>query len=95
MVKGSLAEPLNGPGSRALTRTATPGIFKRGSRYVVRVRAGGRQVQRSARTLAEARALRAQLLADPPSAVVNTRVSVRAYASSWLETWKSRATAST
>ena len=47
-------------GPRDLVPTSTPGIYKRGSRYVIRYRdPHGKQRQRSARTLAEARRLEA------------------------------------
>ena len=50
---------------RALVKTTTPGIYKRGSRYVVRYRdPNGKQRKRFARTLAEARDLKATLTAD-------------------------------
>lgn len=50
---------------RRLVATSTPGIYKRGDRYVVRYRdPQGRGRKRFARTLAEARELRATLTAD-------------------------------
>ncbi|MEJ7791830.1 MAG: tyrosine-type recombinase/integrase [Gaiellaceae bacterium] len=50
---------------RKLERTKTPGIFRRGNTYCVILRAGnGRQVKRSAKTLAEARAIKATVTAD-------------------------------
>jgi integrase len=70
-------------------RTATPGIYRRGGRYQVRVRdASGRGVSRSARTLAEARLLRAQL--SQSRAPVDGRLTVAAYADDWLETYRGR-----
>jgi hypothetical protein len=48
-----------------MERTQTPGIFKRGNRYVVVFRdPAGRQRKRFARTLAEAREAKASLTAD-------------------------------
>lgn len=48
-----------------LVPTSTPGIYRRGSRYAVRfTKPDGKPGQRSARTLAEARRLRAELTAD-------------------------------
>src|SRR4051812_25087877 len=41
-----------------MVKTKTPGIFRRGSRYVVVYRVDGRQRKESARTLEEARALK-------------------------------------
>ena len=50
---------------RRLVKTATPGIYKRGNRYVVRLRGpDGRHRKHAARTLAEARDLKATLTAD-------------------------------
>jgi len=58
MQKGSLQD-------RRLVKTGTPGIYKRGSRYVVVFRdPHGKQRKRSTRTLAEARDLKAALTAD-------------------------------
>ena len=48
----------------AMVKTPTPGIFKRGSRYVVVYRAGGKQRKESARTLDEARRLKAKRTAQ-------------------------------
>jgi integrase len=51
--------------SRALVKTSDKGIFKRGNRYVVLYRDPlGKQRKQAARTLAEARTLRATLTAD-------------------------------
>jgi len=50
---------------RRLVKTSTPGIYKRGGRYVVVFRdPHGKQRKRSAKTLAEARDLKAALTAD-------------------------------
>src|SRR5438105_10012921 len=50
---------------RRLVKTTTPGIYKRGNRYVVRLRGpDGRHRKHAARTLAEARDLKATLTAD-------------------------------
>ena len=50
---------------RRLVKTSTPGIYKRGGRYVVVYRdPEGKQRKRAARTLAEARELKATLTAD-------------------------------
>ena len=50
---------------RRLVKTSTPGVYKRGSRYVVVFRdPHGRQRKRSARTLAEARDVKAALRTD-------------------------------
>ena len=51
--------------SRSLVRTGVAGVYRRGSRYVVVFRdPQGRQRKRFARTLAEARDLKAMLRAD-------------------------------
>ena len=53
------------PASRKLERTNTPGVFRRGGSYVVVYRdPSGRQRKRSARTITEAKALKAQLSTD-------------------------------
>ncbi len=53
------------PASRPLVRTSTPGIYRRGDRYVVVFKdPSGRQRKRFARTLAEARRLKSELAAD-------------------------------
>jgi integrase len=55
----------NGPRSRALVKTGDPGIYKRGGAYCVVYRdPAGRQRKQGARTLAEARALKASLATD-------------------------------
>ena len=49
----------------SLVKTKTPGIFKKNARYVVIFRdSSGRQRKRFARTMAEARDLKALLTAD-------------------------------
>ncbi len=76
-----------------MVRTGTPGIFKKGSRYVVVFRdPSGRQRKRSARTLAEARTLKAALTADVKRSeyVEETRVSFADYALRWIETYDGR-----
>lgn len=78
---------------RALVPTSTPGIYRRGRRYVVRIRVHGRQVQRSARTLAEARTVRARLHLDPPAAAVDSRTTLRSYAEAWLASYAGRTAA--
>lgn len=71
--------------SRPLERTETPGIFKRDGSYVVRLRIRGKQVQRSARTLAQARTIRSGLLSDRDRGTYRevTRQTVREYAEEW------------
>ena len=53
--------PPKSKSSRRLISTGTPGIYKRGGRYVVRWRdRQGKQHQRAAATLAEARVIRGE-----------------------------------
>lgn len=76
-----------------LEKTKTPGIFSRGSRYVVVYRdPQGRQRKRFARTLAEARDLKATLTADVRRGEFRalSRTSFAEYASEWLVTYQGR-----
>lgn len=76
-----------------LVATSTPGVYKRGSRYVVRYRdPQGRQRQRSAATLAEARALRAAMLADVARGEYRalSRITFADYAKTWITTYQGR-----
>lgn len=76
-----------------LVPTGTPGIYKRGSRYVVRFRdPQGTPRQRSARTLAEARALRASFVADVARGDYRqlSRVTFAEYADAWGKTYSGR-----
>jgi integrase len=78
---------------RRLVRTGTPGIYRRGSRYVVVFRdVAGRQRKRSARTLAEARELKAILTADVKRGEYRalSRVTFAEYAEEWIETYTGR-----
>jgi len=78
---------------RRLVRTGTPGIYKRGARYVVVFRdTAGRQRKRSARTLAEARDLKAALTADVKRGEYRalSRVTFGDYAAEWIETYTGR-----
>jgi integrase len=70
-----------------------PGIYKRGNRYVVRYRdPRGRQRKQFARTLAEARDLKATLTADVKRGEYRalSRVTFREYASTWITTYAGR-----
>jgi integrase len=81
----------SGPEGRALTRTRAPGVYRRGSGFVVRVRdQQGRQVQRAARTMAEAKRLRAELTADVARREyrAETRITLGEYAAEWIETYR-------
>lgn len=79
--------------SRRLVKTSTPGIFKRGSRYCVIFRdPHGKQRKRSARTLAEARELKAALTADVKRGEYRalSKVTFAEYAAEWAETYQGR-----
>jgi integrase len=79
---------------RRLVKTSTPGIYKRGSSsYVVRYRdPRARDRKRFARTLAEARDLKAQLGADLSRGEYRERskVTFEEYAEAWLDTYQGR-----
>lgn len=88
----SIGESKVAPG-RALVRTKHPGIFRRGEGYVVRFRdMSGRQRQRSARTLSEARRLRSELAADVSRGEyrADTKITFLSYAERWSETYSGR-----
>lgn len=74
---------MHAKGSRPTRQRVETGIWRRGARYAVRIRVNGRQVERGARTLAEARRIRAELRADPALAAADSRVSLAAYYASW------------
>src|SRR5919199_3186064 len=78
---------------RRLVKTGTPGIYKRGSRYVVVYRdPAGQQRKRSARTLAEARELKATLTADVKRGEYRalSKVTFADYAAEWVESYTGR-----
>jgi len=78
---------------RRLVKTGTPGIYKRGGSYVVIFRdPNGRQRKRSARTLAEARDLKATLTADVRRGEYRqlSRVTFADYADEWCRTYHGR-----
>jgi len=71
--------------SPKLERTKTPGIYKRGNRYVVVSRdLGGRQRKQFARTLAEARRLKGK----PPEELCVRRYRFDAYTREWIVGFK-------
>lgn len=79
--------------TRKLEPTSSPGIYRRGGGYVVRFRdLSGRQRQRAARTLAEARRLRSELTADVARGEYrpDTRITFAAYAERWAESYTGR-----
>lgn len=75
-----------------LERTRHPGIYKRGSRYVVAYRVAGRQKRESTRTLAAARALKSARQADIARGEFHeaSRIRFRDYASEWVERYQGR-----
>jgi integrase len=79
--------------SRPLERTSTPGIFKRDGRYVVVFRdPQGRQRKRYAKTLAEAKDLKAVLRADVSRGEYRSvsKVVFADHALRWIETYPGR-----
>ncbi|OAI56166.1 hypothetical protein AYO48_00050 [Gaiella sp. SCGC AG-212-M14] len=78
---------------RRLVKSGTPGIYKRGNRYVVVVRdADGKQVKRFARTLAEARAKRAEMTtaAAQGDELRESKLTVAAYFKTWIDGYAGR-----
>lgn len=76
-----------------LKKTKSPGIYKRGSRYAVTYRdSEGRQRQESARTLDEARRIKAQRSAAVASGEHHTasRIKFRDYAEEWVKRYQGR-----
>ena len=88
----------DGRDGRRLVRTGTPGIFRRerangsAGSYVVVFLAGGRQRKESARTLAEARAIKAARAADSVRGEFQERTSLtlRAFLTDWIERYEGR-----
>ena len=79
--------------ARQLVKTTTPGIYKRGSRYVVRYRdPRGKERKRFARTLAEARDLKATLTADVKRGEYRalSKVTFNEYAPTWIKSYAGR-----
>ncbi len=85
--------------TRRLVKTTTPGIFRReradGSLggYVVIYRAGGRQRKESARTLAEARAIRSARAADVARGEFQERsaITLRDFLADWIDRYGGKA----
>jgi integrase len=67
-------------------KTKTPGIFKRGSRYVFSYRVNGKQRWESCRTLEEARRAKAARLTDVGRGEFDerSRVTLHEYATEWI-----------
>ncbi|HJQ66758.1 MAG TPA: tyrosine-type recombinase/integrase [Gemmatimonadales bacterium] len=82
--------------SQRLQKTKTPGVYRRGSRYVVTYRdQHGTPRKRSARTLAQARDLKAELTADLRRGDYRheTRLSFADYMQEWMQTFNGRTSA--
>jgi integrase len=75
-----------------LEKTSTPGIFKRGSRYVFIYRANGKQRWESARTLEDARRAKAARVTDIGRGEFEerSRLPLREYAEAWIERYLGR-----
>jgi integrase len=73
-------------------KTKTPGIFKRGSRYVVVYRVEGKQKWESFRTLDEARRAKSARTTDIERGEFEqrSRVTLREYAEAWIERYLGR-----
>src|SRR3954452_19317239 len=71
-----------------MEKTRTPGIYKRGSRYVVVWRHRGRQHKSFHRTLEEAREAKGQR--DSGDRRPASRQSFEEYATRWLDTYRGR-----
>jgi integrase len=73
--------------------TATPGIYRRGTKYVVRVKdARGRSLKRSADTLKAAQILKSALVADIARGDYKPQsgTTFGAYADTWIATYRGR-----
>jgi integrase len=87
------AQPNPADDDRRLVKTKTPGIYTRGNRYVVRYRdSRGRQRKAFARTLAEARDLKATLTADVKRGEYRqlSRVTFAEYVPTWIASYAGR-----
>jgi integrase len=75
-----------------LERTSTPGVFKRGSRYVFSYRVSGKQRWESARTLEDARKAKAARHTDIGRGEFSerSRVTLHEYAREWVERYQGR-----
>jgi integrase len=75
-----------------MVKTKHPGIYKRGARYVVVYRVDGRQHKESARTLDEARRLKARRETDVQRGEFHeqSRITLHEYALEWVERYQGR-----
>jgi integrase len=77
---------------RQFVRTQTPGVYKRGSRYVVVYRANGRQIKEVAPNYETARKIKAARTADVQRGEFHeeSRVTFRSYAEEWIDRYSGR-----
>jgi integrase len=75
-----------------MVRTSTPGIYKRGSRYVLSYRVDGKQKWESARTLADARALRdkRRVAVAEGEFHAGSNVTFAEYAAEWIDRYQGK-----
>src|ERR1700688_2002941 len=75
-----------------LEKTRTPGIFKRGSRYVFSYRVNGKQRWESCRTLEEARRAKSARMTDIGRGEFEerSRVTLRDYGVEWVGRYQGR-----
>jgi integrase len=73
-------------------KTKTPGIYKRGSRYMIAYRANGKQHYETFRTLDEARRAKAARTTDVERGEFDerSRVTLHEYAGEWVERYQGR-----
>ena len=73
-----------------LEKTRTPGIFKRGSRYVFSYRVDGKQRWESCRTLEQARRAKAARRTDISRGEFEerSRVTLHKYLSEWIDRYQ-------
>jgi len=88
-----MQDPSSSPPTRTLKRTGTPGVYRRGNSYVVVFRdRSGKQRKRAARTLAEARKLKASLTTDVARGEYRTvsNVTFADYWQQWIDSYSGR-----
>lgn len=89
----STKPPAGGWSTLSLEKTRTPGIFKKpgakGRPYVVVYRAAGKQRKETARTMAEARAIKAARETDDQRGEFQARskITLRAYLRDWIDNY--------
>lgn len=78
--------------AQKLEKTTTPGIYRRGGRYVVVYKVHGRQYWESARTLEDARRLKAARTADAARGEfeARSRTTLHEYAGEWIDRYQGK-----